>query len=111
MRKACLFVLLGCWAFTCLSVVNAQRSPRRIGVTARSKARKTKPSKTFYCQLPYSVNALTLDRQELDACNTSDGAKIDVATAAVVGEDSRYAYAVSAGKVVGGGANVVWDLY
>jgi hypothetical protein len=58
------------------------------------------------CQLFASVLWITLGRYEVLAGET----KIDVVTTARAKETTKYLYTVTAGKIVGEGQNVMWDL-
>ncbi len=72
----------------------------------------------FVCDLPPNVTALKLSHKEISLnCPASDESCsykkiIEVKTVAVDREDieEKYVYTVSAGKIIGEGANVEWDL-
>ncbi len=71
---------------------------------------------TIVCQLPPDVIALELSHKEISlacpALNESCSYKrvIEVKIAAADTGDNKYVYTVSAGKIIGEGANVEWDL-
>jgi len=74
---------------------------------------KQKPS--FACDLPASVTNVELSQTEIAlSCptgeNCSDNKIIKVKTVAVDSGEIKYVYTVSAGKIIGEGANVEWDL-
>jgi hypothetical protein len=72
----------------------------------------------FVCELPLSVEALELSQTEIVLnCPASDESCpnnkiIEVKTIAVDSGDGgvKYVYIISAGKIIGEGANVEWDL-
>ena len=72
----------------------------------------------FVCELPHSVHDVELSQTEIVLnCPASDESCpnnkiIEVKTIAVDSGDGRmnYVYTISAGKIIGEGANVKWDL-
>ncbi len=72
---------------------------------------------TFVCQLPASVVDLQLSQKEIILnCQATDNSCsnnkiIKIAVTAAVGEDEfKHVYTITAGKIIGEGANVEWDL-
>jgi hypothetical protein len=83
----------------------------------QKKSRRQQEKETnFFCQLPASVTNLELNQTEIVlSCPTPDencinNQIIKVTTTTVDIEDIKYVYVVSAGKIIGEGANVEWDL-
>lgn len=66
-------------------------------------------AKQGYCSLPPSVTDITLASNEISAITSK---AVSVSTSAVDPENDFliYKYFVSAGKIIGSGAKVVWDL-
>jgi hypothetical protein len=105
--KKCFFTICICIAF--VSIGWAQDSGRKL-------EKKTKMSGKAVNVAALNVTALKLSYTEISStCPKEPGectadSKIHVATTAVYGETMKYVYTVSAGKILGSGANVVWDL-
>ncbi len=83
-------------------------------VSAQSK-KKTKKKTKFICQLPASVTVLDLSKSEIFVSHPSNSSsdesqKVEVSTVATDDGTLTYIYTVSGGKIIGSGANVVWDL-
>lgn len=84
---------------------------------ANRKAKTIKPTE-FVCQIGANVVSINLSQTEILAdCPASDEVCVNkkiikVETVAVDSEyvEVKYVYAVSAGKIIGEGANVEWDL-
>lgn len=107
----------------CLLVlfVSASFAQKRAVKQTKSKAfvvKKTKSSKsdTYACGIGPAVVALDLSQIEIVAdCSASDAAcsnnkVIKVKTIGVDTGNERYVYTVSAGKIIGEGYNIEWDL-
>ena len=84
-------------------------------VKTKSQSRK-KAKQTFACDLPARVDSLELNQTDISSvCPLGDDLCaadkiVKVRTAAIVSDEDKYVYSVSAGKIIGEGANVEWDL-
>lgn len=117
-----LFGLIICLLFLFATVNLAQkRTVKQIKskTSVGKKARKfplNERTENFGCDLPISVVALLLNQTEVSSnCSASDQSCsnnkiIEVSTVTVEAEKVKYIYTVSAGKVLGEGMNVKWDL-
>ncbi len=73
---------------------------------------------TFVCDLPASVTDLELSQKEIilncqatdKSCSNNKIVKIAIVAVEPDGEDIKYVYTITAGKIIGEGANVEWDL-
>ena len=109
----CLLALFVSANFAQKRAVKQTKSKTSVG----KKAKNIKPQK-FFCGLGPSVVALNLSQTEIaNDCSASNAACsnnkiIKVEITAVNREDieQKYVYTVSAGKIIGEGANVEWDL-
>jgi hypothetical protein len=107
----CLLMLLVSTNFAQKRAVKQTKS--KISVSKKAKSIK---SNTYVCELGASVVALNLSQTEIASdCSASDencstNKIIKVTVTAVDTGDNRYVYAVSAGKVMGEGYDVEWDL-
>ena len=103
------FFLLLCFCFA-LSI-SAQSSSQHKQSTA--KAVKSKQQKNAG-DLPPSVTNVVFDKElVLAACSdvqAIDSTLIEIRTSSPGGDDLKYVYTVSAGKIIGDGATVIWDL-
>ena len=119
----CLFVLFVSVNFAQKQTEKQKQSKTSISKKVKtSKSAKKKPRMTqeneenFVCQLPASVVGVELSQTEIILnCPASDESCsnnkiIEVKTVAVDNGDNKYVYTVSAGKIIGEGANVEWDL-
>jgi hypothetical protein len=101
MRKILLLAFCLFLAFTSNTLAQANNSKHRSG-----KPAKVNKIQKETCQLFATVTGLTLSRYEV----LGGDAKIDIATSARAKETTTYLYNVTAGKIIGEGKNVVWDL-
>lgn len=105
--KKCFLTICFCIAF--VSIGWAQDSGRKL-------EKKKKMSGKAVNVAALNVTALKLSYTEIsstcaeEASECAADPKINVATTAVYSETMKYVYTVSAGKILGSGANVVWDL-
>jgi hypothetical protein len=113
MKKFVPLILLLILALSFTGFAQEKRSAKSAG-TGKSKVKKKADDSS--CGLPPSVFALRLSHSRISGnCPAQDGscsagARIDVAATSIGVDASQYVYAIDAGKVVGIGANVVWDL-
>lgn len=84
---------------------------------AKKKAQPVpKEEETFSCHLPASVNSVELSQKEIILnCPPDDNSCLSnkivkVRTSAITLGDDKFVYHVSAGKIIGEGKNVEWDL-
>jgi hypothetical protein len=111
------FFLIICFCIAFVSVASAQNyrapQPKRERPNASLKQERIKKGT---CQLFASVFQLNLSHTEIGSeCPTSNTScsaafKIEVATVGRTINSDKFVYAVSAGKIIGSGANVIWDL-
>ncbi len=112
--------ILICLGLLFVSVDFAQnQNPKKTkSVSSTKKKTEAKPKKEedFVCQLPAIVNSIELSQTEIilncpageDSCSSNK--IIKVRTSAMTLGDDKFVYHVSAGKIIGEGANVEWDL-
>ena len=104
-----------------VSAFGQKTAPKAKSSKTNHKKVEKKSAKNFVCQLPASVTRLSIDKTELTTiCQKTNGSEnipcqsesqlINVVTIAVDFAGLDYLYTVSAGKIVGSGANVQWDL-
>lgn len=107
----CLFVL-----FASAALAQKRTSKQTKPKTSVSKNAKRLKSDTYVCGLGASVVALNLSQTEIvaecpaadEACTTKKIIKVEAVSVATANE--RYVYTVSAGRIIGEGYNVEWDL-
>lgn len=81
-----------------------------------TKTKRTKKTVNFVCQLPSSVIGITLNKNEITKCSPSNSTcseetmQIEIRTVAMAGDSDKFVYTVSDGKIIGEGADVIWDL-
>ena len=107
------FFLMICFCIAFVSVDFGQNVPK-IRKTKKSKAaKKASNNVTVY---PANVSGLRLSHSQISTkCMTDDEScsakpKVEIATTAPADVASMYVYTVSGGKIIGSGANVIWDL-
>ena len=97
--------------------VSANFAQNRTAKRAKKKSAAVQKRKSnFSCQLPPSVHLLELSEAEIflncapSAQGCSDNKIVKVRTVANDLGDDKFIYTVSAGKIIGEGAEVEWDL-
>ncbi len=109
----CLLVLFVSASFAQKRAVKQTKSKTSVG----KKAKSTKPN-IYACGIGASVVALDLSQTEIAAdCSAADATcsnnkiiKVKVIAADREDIEEKYVYKVSAGKLIGEGADVEWDL-
>lgn len=117
----CLLLLLISTNFA--QKLNAKQTKNKSSVNKKAEIskpekKKAKPEQEaeFVCQLPASVINLELSQSEIVLdCPSANGncpndKIIEVTVTTVDTGNEKYVYRISAGKIVGEGANVEWDL-
>jgi hypothetical protein len=107
------FFLIICFCIAFVSVDFGQTAPK-VQKTRRSKAARKAPRNVIVDLA--NVSGLHVSHSQIstncpaddDSCSAKPQVKI--ATTAPEVEASMYVYTVSGGKIVGSGANVIWDL-
>ena len=72
----------------------------------------------FFCDLPANVTALELSHTEIvlncpasdEPCSNNKIIKVKTVALKPEGVEQKYVYTISAGKIIGEGSNVEWDL-
>lgn len=112
--------ILICLGLLFVSVNFAQKQIPKKSKSVSSAKKKTRPAPKkevgFVCQLPASVNSIELSQSEvilncpLDDNSCKSNKIIKVTTIAIDSGEMKYVYYVSAGKIIGAGSDVEWDL-
>lgn len=119
----CLFLLLVSTNFAQKQIAKQTKNKSfvnkktEISKAGKKKVRFSQKKKAeFFCQLPASVTTIKLSQSEivLDCPPTLENCPnnkiIKVIVTAIDTGNEKYVYNISAGKIIGEGANVEWDL-
>jgi hypothetical protein len=113
-------LLLICIGLLFVSVTFSQKKTSGKTKNTASAKKKSRPAPKkeddFACQLPAMVNSINLSQTEIilscpsDDNSCSSNKIIKVRTSAMTLGDDKFVYHITAGKIIGEGENVEWDL-
>ena len=97
---------------------SVSKKAKKVNSAKKKTKIKQEEEPNFVCQLPINVIALELSQTEIilncpasdQTCSNNKIIKVETVAVDPEGVEQKYVYTVSAGKIIGEGWNVEWDL-